>query len=81
MTGRNRTRIPLMFSQIFATKADLDADGKKAYSIQTIPDRENPTVRTSIQGLQAYEDVTLDMTKALEGQGLGGIMKSVMVGG
>jgi len=79
MTGRNRTRIPLMFSQIFATKADVDADGKKAYSIQTIPDRENPSCRTSIQGLQAFEDVTIDMSKALEGQGIGAIMQKTMV--
>lgn len=78
MTGRNRTRIPLMFSQIFATKADVDADGKKTYMIQTIPDRENPTCRTSIQGLHAHEDVTIDMSKPLEGQGLGGIMQKVM---
>lgn len=75
MTGRLTTKIPLLFSDIFITEADSDDDGKKTYSIRTIPDKMTTCVRTSIKGLSVYEDVTIDLNaQAIVGQGLGGLL-------
>jgi len=74
MTGRLVGKIPLLFSDVFYTDADLDEKGKVAYRIQTVPDAMNRSIRTAFKGLNAYEPVTLDFTKELVGQGLGGIL-------
>lgn len=74
MTGRLTTKIPLLFSDIFVTEADSNDEGKKSYTIRTIPDKMTTCVRTSIRGLGPYEDVTIDLDKNPVGQGLGGIL-------
>lgn len=74
MTGRLVNKIPLLFSDIFYTDAQLDDKGKIAYRIQTVPDGMNRTIRTSIKGLEPFENVTIDFTKDPVGQGLGGIL-------
>lgn len=74
MTGRLRVKIPLLFSEIFIADAQ-ESNGKIKHRIQTAPDRLNTTVRTSIKGLDAFEDVTIDWTKDPIGQGLGGILE------
>lgn len=75
MTGRLKKKIPLLFSDIFVTEVENDGRGGIKHKIMTVPDRMTPTVRTSIKGLQPYEDVTLDFTKPLEDQGLGKLMR------
>ena len=75
MTGRLRTKIPLLFSDIFICEAENDGRGKVTHKIQTAPDRMTTTVRTSIKGMAAIEDVTVDFTKPLEGQGVGRFLK------
>ena len=74
MTGRLRTKIPLLFSDIFVAEAQNDGKGNISHVFQTVPDKITTTVRTSIKGLDPYEDVTLDFSKPLEGQGLGHIL-------
>ena len=74
MTGRLTQKIPLLFSDIFIATTDLDSNGKPSYKIQTVPDSEMRTVRTSIKGLEPFENVTLDFSKPMEGQGIGGIL-------
>lgn len=74
MTGRLVNKIPLLFSDIFYTDAQLDEKGKIAYRIQTVPDGMNRTIRTSIKGLEPFENVTIDFSKDPAGQGLGGIL-------
>jgi hypothetical protein len=74
MTGKNRLRVPSLFSHIFAT--EYDAETKK-YVIYTKPTRMHPVVRTSIPNLQPIEDVTMDLNKPREGQGLGRIISRV----
>lgn len=80
MTGRLRTKIPLLFSDIFICEAENDGRGKINHKIQTVPDRITTTVRTTIKGLEAYEDVTIkwkdDKGNPLSpvGQGIGGIL-------
>ncbi len=71
MTGRLKTKIPLLFSDIFICDADNDGNGKITYRLNTVPDRITTTVRNSFKGLKPFEDVTLDFSKPLEGQGLG----------
>ena len=73
MTGQLRTRIPLLFSNIWVFHSESDVEAAH-FTIQTIPDRENPTVRSSIKGLDMYQDVTLDFSRPLEGQGIGRLM-------
>jgi len=73
MTGRLRIRLPLLFNHIFACRVETDKESA-AYQVQTIPDRINPVVRTTIRGLQMFEDVTVDWNKDVAGQGLGRIL-------
>lgn len=74
MTGRLVAKIPLLFSDIFYCDSELDDKGKVNYRIQTVPSGINRTIRTSIKGLEVFEDVTIDFSKPVEGQGLGGIL-------
>ena len=74
MTGRLVAKIPLLFSDVFYTDTDLDEKGKVLYRVQTVPDQMNRTIRTSIKGLEAYENVTVDFERPVVGQGLGGIL-------
>ena len=74
MTGRLRVKIPLLFSDIFVCEVENDGKGKMKHKIMTAPDRINTTVRTTIKGLEPYEDVTIDFTKDPIGQGIGGIL-------
>lgn len=75
MTGRLRTKIPLLFSDILVANAENDGQGNISYRLQTVPDRITTSVRCSIKGLEPFEDVTLDFSKSLEGQGLGHILQ------
>lgn len=75
MTGRLRTKIPLLFSDVLIAAAESDGKGTVKYNLQTMPDRITTTVRTSFKGLDPHEDVTLDFKKPLVGQGLGGILE------
>lgn len=74
MTGRLRTKIPLLFSDIFISEVETDQKGIARHRLQTTPDRMTTSVRTSIKGLPSMVDVTLDMSKNLETQGLGAIL-------
>jgi hypothetical protein len=78
MTGKLRTRIPLLFSHIYALDCGKGKDGV-AYTLQTFPDRDNPVVRTTMHGLPQFIDVTIDYDKPLIGQGLGGLLKEAGV--
>ncbi len=69
--GRNRIRIPLMFSQTYATERDVDASGEMTYSLHVTGNRNFPFCRTNVKGLNPVEDITLDPKRPPEGQGLG----------
>ena len=75
MTGRLRSKIPLLFSDIFVAEAESDTKGNTVYKIQTTKTRLDTAVRTSIRGLEAFEDVTIDWKKPLENQGLGRLLQ------
>jgi len=66
ITGRNRIRVPMRFSQIYALEGK---DG--GYSCQTQSDRWYPFLRTNIKNLKPVEDITLDWKMDLTKQGLG----------
>lgn len=74
MTGRLKTKIPLLFSDILIAEAENDGRGNVVHRMQTVPDRMTTTVRTAFKGIDSFIDVTLDFNKPLEGQGLGGYM-------
>lgn len=75
MTGRLRTKIPLLFSDILVTEVSNDGKGVISHTMQTVPDRITTTVRTSFKGLEPTEDVSLDFKKPLQEQGLGLLLK------
>lgn len=75
MTGRLAVKIPLLFSEVFPMKADVDKDGQPIYSIQTVRQGTMMVARTSIKGLAPVENVTIDWGKPVEGQGIGGILQ------
>lgn len=75
MTGRLRTKIPLLFSDIFITEAENDGKGNIKHKIQTAPDRMTTAVRSSFNPqLEAFEDVTIDWSQDVVGQGIGGLI-------
>lgn len=75
-TGKLRTKIPLLFSDIFICEVENDGRGNIHHKIQTVPDRMTTAVRTSIKGLAAFEDVTIDWKKDPVGQGIGKLIKA-----
>lgn len=75
MTGRLRTKLPLLFSEILQFEATADMNGNVSYVCQTKPDRQNVLVRTSMKGVDYKEDVSLDFSKDLEGQGLATLLR------
>ena len=74
MTGRLAGKIPLLYSDVLYTDSAIDDKGHVAYRVQTVPDGLNRIVRTSIKGLETYENVSIDFSKDPVGQGLGGIL-------
>jgi hypothetical protein len=74
MTGRLKTKIPLLFSDVFVAEVENDGRGGIKHKIQTAPDRLTTTVRTAFKGLDPFEDVTLDFSKPLSDQGIGGLI-------
>lgn len=74
MTGRLAVKIPLLFSDIFYTDVDLDEKGHAVYRVQTVPNMMNRTIRTAMKGLEPYENVTIDWSKPVEGQGIAGLL-------
>lgn len=74
MTGKLKDKIPLLFSDIFATGVEQDAKWNTTYTIQTVSDTRTPTVRCSIKGLSPLEDVTIDWEQSPVGQGIGGLL-------
>ena len=75
MTGKLKAKLPLMFSEVLVFEAGTTSKGESNFVMQTKPTREIPLVRTSIKGLELYEDITIDWNKDPEGQGLGGILQ------
>lgn len=75
MTGRLKLKIPLLFSDIFVCEVEA-VGGKVKHKLMTAPDRITTTVRTSFKTIKdGWEDVSIDFSKPLEGQGLGGMMR------
>ena len=74
MTGQLVNKIPLLFSDILGCDVDIDAQGKALYTLRTVPNHEFTVIRCSVKGLEPVENVNIDFTKPVEGQGLGGIL-------
>lgn len=72
MTGRLRVQIPLLFTQVLYMVPDKGKPTEKgmSFNMQTAPDRENPTIRCTFEGVQFIENVTIDWKKDPIGQGI-----------
>lgn len=61
LPGKARNMFPLMFTDIWLAYTEEGEKGGVAYKIRTIPDsRGLQDIRTSLKGLKAVEDVTID---------------------
>lgn len=74
MTGKLRQKIPILFSEMLTFESVSDSKGAK-YQVRTAPNTMNPSARCSLRNVKPVEDVTLDFTKPIEGQGLGRLYK------
>lgn len=79
LTGRLVNTIPLLFSDILGFESTNDKDDKGkvqiGYQCLTVRDFDFPVIRCSMKGLAPVEDVTINFTKPVVGQGLGGIIQ------
>lgn len=74
LPGRMRVVLPLLFTNIFAFFCDSDEKTER-FILQTRPDRENPVIRTTIKGIQFFEDVTINNFEKPEQYGLGQLLQ------
>lgn len=72
LIGRLRKQLPQLFSEVYLAYGESEGNKKKFY-IQTHPNRDNPFLRCSYHNLNPIEDVTIDWSKPVRGQGLGGL--------
>ena len=68
--GRLRQRLPIMFSEVWLAYGDLDRDKNMRYYVKTRQDRQNPFLRCTMRHIDNTEDVTIDFSKPVEGQGI-----------
>ena len=77
MSARLRSRIPMLFSDIWLAQADTDKEGMATFTVQTTSDRTNPFLRNSFRGkLPSTVDVTIASWEKPEISGVGKILKS-----
>ena len=74
MTGKLKTKVPLLFSETVLFEVASDGKGQVNFLVQTRPDRLAPIVRCSLKEVSFKEDVTIDFSKPVEGQGFGGLL-------
>jgi len=74
LTGKLRIKIPLLFSEILHMECQSKPDAVR-YVMQTRPDRMNPAIRCTIQGLEMYEDVTIKDWNRPHESGIGRIIR------
>lgn len=70
LTGRLRTKIPLLFSEIWHMECRSTPE-KIDYVAQTRPDRMNPQVRCTIRDLDMFHDITIRDWKKPQDYGIG----------
>lgn len=75
MPGQLRSKLPILFSEIYGTSVATNEKGELIYQIQTFPDRFNPVARCSL-GLGQFVDVTIPKgAKDKTQYGLGKILR------
>jgi GTPase SAR1 family protein len=76
LPGKGRSRIPLLFANIWLAHGTTDAKGNRLHEIQTAPEaRGLQVIRSSIKGLDLREDVTIADFANPEASGIGAILK------
>ncbi len=75
VTGQLRVKLPLLFSEILHTECVSTAKEVK-YTVQTRPDRMNPSVRCSFDNLEMFEDVTIPDFSRAKNYGIGRLLKN-----
>jgi len=74
MTGRLRTKIPLLFSDVWFCECEVTEGNKPAYTVTTVKDKHIPAARCSFLNMPPVVDVTLDFAADLKEQGLGALI-------
>ena len=75
ITGDLQVRAPLLFSTVARTDYEVQGDGKKKFTIQTIKDRYNENLKSNIKGIAGIQDVTIADFSKPESYGLGALIK------
>jgi hypothetical protein len=76
LAGKARNYLPLMFTNVWLASAEDGEKGAVKYVVRTRPDpRGLQDVRSSIQGLQTIEDVTIRSFGDLASGGIGALLK------
>jgi len=76
LPGKARNYLPLLFTEVWLSGTEDDGKGGLKYTIRTKPDpRGLQEVRSSIQGLNTIEDVTIRNFGDLAEGGIGALLK------
>lgn len=77
LPGSARSVIPTNTANVWFFDTDIDRQTKKvSYKIITQRSRKYPFVRSGFKNLKDEEDITIDFSKPLEGQGIGKLIKN-----
>ncbi|KKN58681.1 hypothetical protein LCGC14_0549730 [marine sediment metagenome] len=75
ITGDLQVRAPLLFSTVGRCDYDVQADGKKKFTIQTIKDKYNENLKSNIPGITGIQDITISDFQSPHNSGLGYLIK------
>ena len=73
LPGALKAGLPLMFSEVLHLFADSTGGQSATHYAQFQPTRAIPTIRTSLRNMKLQEEITVDWSQPLEGQGLGAL--------
>ena len=75
ITGDLQVRAPLLFSSVIRMDYEVQADGTKKFTAQTIKDKYNENLKSNIPGIAGIQDITIKDFKNPQEYGLGALIK------
>lgn len=75
ITGDLQVRGPLLFSSVLRADYEVKSDGTKKFTVQSVKDKYNANLKSSIPGISGIQDVTIGDFKNPEAFGLGALIK------
>ena len=75
ITGDLQVRAPLLFSSVLRADYEVQGDGSKKFTVQSIKDKYNENLKSNIPGISGIQDVTIGDFSRPEDFGLGYLIK------